>query len=56
MTIGLIRDLAVGCAQDGNEFLQNECLFIKNVSIGAPLILGHQRDKIGDCLRWNLSH
>jgi 4-alpha-glucanotransferase len=36
MKIGLIKDLAVGCAQDGNEFLENEHLFIKGASIGAP--------------------
>lgn len=36
MRLGLIRDLAVGCAQDGNEFKQNENIFIKNASIGAP--------------------
>jgi len=36
MKIGLIRDLAVGCAQDGNEFQQSEHLFIKDASIGAP--------------------
>jgi len=36
MKVGLIRDLAVGCAQDGNEFQQNESLFIKDASIGAP--------------------
>lgn len=36
MRFGLIRDLAVGCTQDGNEFKQNENIFIKNASIGAP--------------------
>ncbi|SFD12294.1 4-alpha-glucanotransferase [Pseudoalteromonas denitrificans] len=36
MKLGLIRDLAVGCAQDGNEFNENESLFIADASIGAP--------------------
>ncbi|MBE0366107.1 4-alpha-glucanotransferase [Pseudoalteromonas ulvae UL12] len=36
MSIGLIRDLAVGCAADGNEALSQSSLFNQAVSIGAP--------------------
>ena len=36
MNIGLIRDLAVGCAADGNEALSEPSLFNQAVSIGAP--------------------
>jgi 4-alpha-glucanotransferase len=36
MAIGLINDLAVGCAKEGHEFAQNEELFAKDANIGAP--------------------
>ena len=36
MKIGLVCDLAVGCAGDGNEFEANEAIFITKASIGAP--------------------
>ncbi len=36
MQIGLILDLAVGCAANGEEYQRNQSLFAKGVSIGAP--------------------
>ena len=36
MAIGLIKDLAVGCSQDGNEFSSHQALFVAQASIGAP--------------------
>ncbi|MCF2906836.1 4-alpha-glucanotransferase [Pseudoalteromonas sp. DL2-H2.2] len=36
MAIGLINDLAVGCAQEGDEFTHNEALFAKGANVGAP--------------------
>lgn len=36
MTIGLINDLAVGCAGDGAEFKNQQSLFSQGASVGAP--------------------
>ncbi|MBU2893400.1 4-alpha-glucanotransferase [Colwellia sp. D2M02] len=36
MSIGIINDLAVGCHQDGYEFVSNQDLFAQGASIGAP--------------------
>ena len=36
MKVGLMLDLAVGCAPDGEEYQRNQQLFSKNASIGAP--------------------
>jgi 4-alpha-glucanotransferase len=36
MLIGLVRDLAVGCAADGSEVKRHSNLFVKDASIGAP--------------------
>ncbi len=36
MAIGLINDLAVGCAGDGVEFKSQQSLFADNASVGAP--------------------
>ncbi|WP_039037411.1 4-alpha-glucanotransferase [Pseudoalteromonas sp. ECSMB14103] len=36
MAIGLINDLAVGCAGDGVEFKSQRSLFADNASVGAP--------------------
>ncbi|TMP39446.1 4-alpha-glucanotransferase [Pseudoalteromonas rubra] len=36
MAIGLINDLAVGCAKEGHEFAQNEALFAQGANVGAP--------------------
>ncbi len=36
MTIGLVFDLAVGCASDGSETSNNQQLFVNRASIGAP--------------------
>ena len=36
MTIGLINDLAVGCAKDGLEYQSNEGMFTQDAEIGAP--------------------
>ncbi|WP_404343887.1 4-alpha-glucanotransferase [Pseudoalteromonas mariniglutinosa] len=36
MGIGLINDLAVGCAQDGSEFSSQAELFTEHANIGAP--------------------
>ena len=36
MSIGLINDLAVGCAGDGSEFLNQQSLFTDSAYVGAP--------------------
>ncbi|MEM6984493.1 MAG: 4-alpha-glucanotransferase, partial [Pseudomonadota bacterium] len=36
MAIGLINDLAVGCAGDGSEFKSQNELFAENAHVGAP--------------------
>lgn len=36
MAIGLINDLAVGCAGDGGEFITQQHLFAVNAHVGAP--------------------
>ena len=36
MRIGLINDLAVGCAGDGSEFLNQQSLFTESAYVGAP--------------------
>jgi 4-alpha-glucanotransferase len=36
MAIGLINDLAVGCAGDGGEFINQQHLFAENAHVGAP--------------------
>ncbi|MBB1276456.1 4-alpha-glucanotransferase [Pseudoalteromonas sp. SR43-3] len=36
MAIGLINDLAVGCAGDGAEFKNQQSLFSQGASVGAP--------------------
>ncbi len=36
MAIGLINDLAVGCASDGSEFRSQEELFAVGANVGAP--------------------
>lgn len=36
MNIGLINDLAVGCAGDGSEFLNQQSLFTDSAYVGAP--------------------
>jgi len=36
MEIGLINDLAVGCAGDGAEFYNQQALFSKGANVGAP--------------------
>lgn len=36
MRLGLIRDLAVGCAGDGSEVRRYEHLFVPGASVGAP--------------------
>lgn len=36
MKVGLISDLAVGCAQDGREYLEHKQLFSKGANVGAP--------------------
>ncbi|QPB85246.1 4-alpha-glucanotransferase [Pseudoalteromonas rubra] len=36
MAIGLINDLAVGCAKEGYEFAENESLFAYGADVGAP--------------------
>ncbi len=36
MKIGLMLDLAVGCAPDGEEYQRNQEIFADNVSVGAP--------------------
>lgn len=36
MKIGLISDLAVGCAQDGREFKEYRSLFSASANVGAP--------------------
>lgn len=36
MAIGLINDLAVGCAGDGGEFSTQQQLFAKSAHVGAP--------------------
>ncbi|TMP31742.1 4-alpha-glucanotransferase [Pseudoalteromonas rubra] len=36
MVIGLINDLAVGCAKEGHEFAQNDVLFAQGANVGAP--------------------
>ncbi|MCQ8878420.1 4-alpha-glucanotransferase [Pseudoalteromonas shioyasakiensis] len=36
MSIGLINDLAVGCASDGSEYLSQQHLFTDSAYVGAP--------------------
>jgi len=36
MKIGLMLDLAVGCAPDGEEYQRNKALYADNTSVGAP--------------------
>ncbi|WP_440056500.1 4-alpha-glucanotransferase (plasmid) [Pseudoalteromonas sp. T1lg65] len=36
MKIGLINDLAVGCARDAREYLSNQGLYSHNANVGAP--------------------
>ena len=36
MAIGLINDLAVGCAGDGVEYQSQQSLFSDNANVGAP--------------------
>lgn len=36
MAVGLINDLAVGCAKDGDEFKHKQHLFAHGAAIGAP--------------------
>lgn len=36
MSLGLIRDLAVGCAGDGSEAKRHQQLFVSGASVGAP--------------------
>lgn len=36
MAIGLINDLAVGCAGDGAEFYNQQALFSEGANVGAP--------------------
>lgn len=36
MKVGLISDLAVGCAQDGREFNEYQALFSAGANVGAP--------------------
>jgi 4-alpha-glucanotransferase len=36
MAIGLINDLAVGCAKDGSEFNSQQHLFSQGATVGAP--------------------
>ncbi|MBQ4846801.1 4-alpha-glucanotransferase [Pseudoalteromonas sp. MMG005] len=36
MSVGLINDLAVGCAEDGIEYTENSQLYAGNANVGAP--------------------
>ncbi|MEI5637455.1 MULTISPECIES: 4-alpha-glucanotransferase [unclassified Pseudoalteromonas] len=36
MSVGLVNDLAVGCAEDSNEYLSNKALYSQTAKVGAP--------------------